>query len=107
MFASNKVSCKAEIFSLLFFFNENSHFWFLFETHKFPNVTWMDQFQVISYVICLYQLPLEGSIWFFSCILTVLVSDSIAGYLSRVDVYAIAINFIHCLWNVRSCFSDF
>lgn len=90
-----------------FFFNENRHLWFLCETHKFPEITWMDQFPVTGYVICLYRLPLEGSIWLFPCILIVLGNDSIAGYTSGVHVYAIAINFINCLWNARSCSSGF
>lgn len=85
-------------FSLHFYFlYENRHFWILCETYKFAEITWMDQFPVIGYMICLYQLPLEGNIWLFPCILIVLVNDSIAGYTSGVDMCAIAINFINCL----------
>lgn len=55
----------------------------------------MGQFPVTGYMICLYRLPLQGNIWLFPCILIVLVNDSIAGYTSGVDVYAIAI-FVEC-----------
>lgn len=48
----------------LFFLNENRNF-IPMETQKLPEISWVDQFPVIGYVICLYQLPLEEIFGFF------------------------------------------
>lgn len=49
----------------MFSFLMKTEFFIPMETQKLSEISWVDQFPVNGYVICLYHLPLEEIFGFF------------------------------------------